>query len=170
MINDTPYSEQFKKLFKQITKDLGYKFILSLQVFDKPRNDEGDTDYPYIGYSLLNSNQVANIVRSEKKDDDVYKWWEEQFEFIISFTAITENAFESVEVATELYNWFKNTGSHWLVMNWIVHVDSTPVTPRDYFLVNDYERRAGFDARIRMGREVELTIPRIDTVNVQNNS
>ena len=167
MLSDKPYADQFKDLFEEATNKLGYKFILSLQVFDKPRDDEGSTNYPYIGYNMLSSRQVANIQREEQKDSEVRKWWEEQFEFTISFTAVAKDPFESTEVATQFYNWLKNTGAGWLMYKQIVHVASTPIQTRDYFMVNDYERRTGFDARLRFGRIAELVVPRIERVNVQ---
>lgn len=165
------YAEQLEELFTKIRTDLGYPIVLGLQVYDKPKDeeseDENKTKYPFIGYNIISQRRVANIPRTEQKDDMVKTIWDEQYEVTISFVAAAQDPFEAMEASKKLFEWLSNTGKGFMLSKQIAHVASTAITTRDFLFINNYERRSGFDCRLRMGREVEYEIPRIETVEVQ---
>ena len=181
---DKSYADQLKDLFVEATKAIGCQIILGLQTHDKPKDDNDETSYPFVGYNILSSRRVANIPFVESKeivetttDPDTeeevetsifefYKTWDEQFEFTLSFVAVDITPFGSVELATKLFNWLSNEGQSFMTVKEIVHVTSTPIVNRDFFLINDYERRNGFDCRLRLGRHVQAKVQDIETVSI----
>lgn len=173
-LEDKTFEEQLTKLFARISVVLDVPIVYGLQVYDKPKypNDypdeslRGQTRYPFIGYTFQSVNRVANIKFTEQNVDNVYTWWEEQYEFTVSLTCISPQPFESVELATSLHGWITDTGADYLMANNIALVSTSPILPRDFMLVNDYERRNGFDARLRMARVVDHLTPRIEIVNI----
>jgi len=167
-MTDKTYADQLKVLFEKITADIKYPIVLGLQVYDKPKDEEtNETEYPFIGYNIMSQRRVANIPQTEAEDDNVRTWWEEQYEFTISFVAAAKTPFESAEAAKTLFEWLSNVGQDFMMEKQIVHVSSTPITNRDFLLINNYERRNGFDCRLRMGRVVDKVVPMIEVVEVQ---
>ena len=183
-MSDKSYADQLKELFVEATKIIGYPIVLGLQVHDKPKVEGEETSYPFIGYNILSSRRVANIPFMESKEisttaidpeteeevvvsvTEFYKTWDEQFEFTISFVAIDIAPFGSIELATSLFNWLSNSGNEFMEAKQIVHVASTPISNRDFFLINDYERRNGFDCRLRLGRQIQTKVQNIDSVSI----
>lgn len=191
-MTDKSYAEQLASLFKQLQTELTIDIVLGLQAHDKPKDEEnGGTKYPFIGYNILSQTRVAHLERFEMPEDeesnivvpdgegeeqleepeeptqpDFKRIVEEQHEITISFVGVATNPYDAIETAKKVYDWLENDGRYFLTTNEIVHVSSTPISSRDFFMVNDYERRAGFDCRLRLGRVVEQVMPRIEIVEM----
>ena len=169
-MQDKTYAEQLKGLFIKAKEELGYPIVLGLQIYDKPGDDEkpSETDYPFVGYNIMSQRRVANIQFSEEKERDIHIWWEEQYEFILSFVAVAESPYDSLEAAKELFEWLSIKGQDYMSEKQIVFISATPITNRDFLLINNYERRNGFDCRLRMGRRIEKDKPMIEKVFVSS--
>lgn len=173
-LTDKSFEEQLTTLFDKISQELNIPIIYGLQVYDKPKWPDdyevaelrGQTRYPFFSYTMQSLNRVANIQRNEQREDNVYTVWQEQYEMMVSMTAVSHGPFSGVEAATRLHGWLTDSAQNFLNANKIVIVSTTPILPRDFMLVNDYERRIGFDINIRMAREVDKLTPRIEIVNI----
>ncbi len=76
----------------------------------------------------------------------------ETYQVTISFTAYAMDEGDSLNLAQELHDWFQFDGYDFLNNNNIVVVNKDNIQNRDAFLVNDYERRNGFDVILRITR------------------
>jgi len=158
---DRSFEEAFAIMFSMIALDFGIKPIYGLQTIGKPLTDKNDQvgaselKYPQIGYTITSQTNVANIERLEDDGcDNLKKVWDMQFEVMASFTVLHNNIYECIELANALNSWFKSSINDELGRYGVVIVFVTPVTTRDFLLVNDYERRQGFDVNIRLARTV----------------
>ena len=170
---DKSFKEQLGVLFKEISRVFKCPVIYGLQVADKPLrpaqngDDKAETDYPFISYTILSSNMVANIEHIEEFDDEnVKKVWDEQYELTLSVIAAHDNPYDALEMATRAKDWLTNASEPFLTTKDLVIVSVTPITARDFFMAIDFERRMGFDVRIRMARQTEAVFPQIKTVEI----
>lgn len=88
----------------------------------------------------------------------------EEFKRILSITAYDEDADASFELAQKIHDWFSFYGSDFLDANNMVVADQTAVANRDIFLIEDYERRNGFDITMRLTREINQDIEYIESL------
>lgn len=106
------------------------------------------------------------------RSDDVYDNGTlksiEQYKMVISINAIGDDLDQSEGLANQIYEWFSFHGSDLLEDNNIAVVDMTSIQNRDTFLIDEYERRNGFDVTIRVTKEISRTVDYIETV-VSNN-
>lgn len=168
-LDDTQYIEQFDKLTNAITAYTTRPIMYGMQANDKPlkRDEQGEiiepkeVDYPYFSYNITSHRMVQNIPYTTQSEMDVTVLWKEQWEFTVSFAAIAKNIFEALEQARLLHSWFEETGYQTLSGIPMVKVRTTPITQRDFFLVDMYERRQGFEVVLRVAREIEKVTPRI---------
>lgn len=173
-MSDRTYESQLSDLFKKIKQDLAVPVLYGNQIVDKPKYPDdyevealrGTTRYPFIGYVFTSNRRVANIQREQSLIDRIRRYWEEQYEFTISITAVSNDIFDCVELMNALHGWLTNTGYDYLRSKEIVCVSTTPATNRDIILVNDFERRNGMDVRLRLAREVEIETTYIETVTI----
>lgn len=68
----------------------------------------------------------------------------------------------SVNLAQQIYDWFTFYGVELLDQYDIVIVELTDVTNRDAIIVEDYERRHGFDVIMRMNRKMVKVVDYFD--------
>ncbi|EEL78648.1 hypothetical protein bcere0028_57590 [Bacillus cereus AH1271] len=71
----------------------------------------------------------------------------------ISFTAYAMDDDDSVELAQQIYDWFSFAGVDVLHSIGVAVADQTDVINRDAFVIEDYERRNGFDVILRVPRQ-----------------
>ncbi|WP_396631576.1 LIC_12616 family protein, partial [Lysinibacillus sp. D4B2_S17] len=69
---------------------------------------------------------------------------------------------ESFDKALEALEWFKGVGVYVHDESNIVVVDTQPITNRDTFTNIDYERRHGFDVRLRVMSETTFNVGYIE--------
>jgi hypothetical protein len=88
----------------------------------------------------------------------------ESFKVTISFNAFDLDDDVSRELAQKIYDWFEFYGSDDLTANNIAVVELTNINNRDAFVVENYERRNGFDVIIRVSRELTRISSEIESV------
>lgn len=166
---DKTYAEQIATVLDLFTNETKIPCIMGLQIYDKPKDEEGETRYPYIGYTILSQALVSNLISEEGLERDVFQEWHEQWQLTISFVAVGNNYYNTIETARLLYSWLKNAGRNKMSDRNIAYVSATQVTSRDFLLVNDYERRQGFDCVLRFDRFTTATVERILEVKIKDN-
>ena len=90
----------------------------------------------------------------------------ESYKMVLSFTAYDTDADASHELAQEIHDWFKFYGLDFLDNRNIVVVELSTVQNRDLLLVDDYERRNGFDVTLRLTRELAQDFDYIEETDI----
>ena len=127
-------------------------------------------EYPYVSYkvtSSLDSNTFAlvdEIVPSVFPgfEYDVEVSRQEQAQFTLSVNTYSMNDSEAHGLAFKVADWFRFTGYFFLVDINVVVVGVTSISDRTQQLVDDYERRYGFDVRCRAARAVKKRVETIE--------
>jgi hypothetical protein len=88
----------------------------------------------------------------------------ESYKIVVSFTAYAMDSDTSFDLAQKIHDWFAFYGSDVLDSNDIVVVEQTAIQNRDVFLIDDYERRNGFDVTLRVTKEMVKNIDWFDKV------
>lgn len=89
----------------------------------------------------------------------------ESFRRVISFTAYAMEDDDSLELAQAVHDWFTFAGYDELSMLGIVLIEATTVQNRDAFVLEEYERRNGFDVTLRMTRETQRELDYIERID-----
>ena len=90
-------------------------------------------------------------------------------EIMVSVTCYGEEDDDSVDLALNAYRWFKTVGHFELEENGIVVVSMESIQNRDTVLGDvTYERKQGFDVRLRVLGEVTYTVENIENVELNN--
>ena len=126
--------------------------------------------YPYLSYKITTSLEsdtfslVDDIVESDSLDFeyDVEVTRKEQAHFTMSINAYSDNDDVAHELAVKATNWFKFHGYFDLVNTNVAVVNVTSITDRTQQIVDDYERRYGFDVRIRAAMAIKKRIETIE--------
>jgi hypothetical protein len=92
----------------------------------------------------------------------------EEYKAIFSFTAYAMDDDESMDLAQQIYDWFAFDGYEFLDQFGIVIADQTDVINRDAFIVENYERRNGFDVIFRIIRKTTHDVDWFDKVQTNN--
>lgn len=125
---------------------------------------------PHVTFKLtsqyLKDNGGANIVYEDGVSFN--QKLIEQFKCVISFTAIADDADTVDSLASKVYEWFDFNGEELLSTNQIVLVDRSAIQNRDALLLDEYQRKSGFDVTLRLSRELVQEIQYIDTVKLSN--
>ena len=141
--------------------------------------------YPYATFQVLTAHsneyehdniKTENVASSNPSFTyDVRKSKIEQPQMILSINAYskisasdtTDNSIqEAVELAQEIKDWLDFKGDLYLEQNNITVVESEDILQRDVFIVDQYERRYGFDVRIRYDESIDVTIESIEQVTL----
>lgn len=155
---------------KQIVK--GLHEYLKVNVVPTDTADR-KPNYPYVSYKITTSFKsntfalVDELVPSASSDFeyDIEVTRKEQTYFTISINAYCEDEDTALMIATKAADWFRFIGYYYLVDINVVVVDVTNITDRAQQIVDDYERRYGFDVRIRSARAITKRIETIETYN-----
>ena len=149
-------------LIPAINEHTGSPIIQGDQIGDKPEIAHATFKFttPY-GRGVGQAEEIPVIV------DGVYTLRrKDEFQTVISFTAFAMNDDESVDLAQSIHDWFSFYGVDILQNIGIAVVDQTNVTNRDAFVIEDYERRNGFDVILRITRIQDLEVNWIETVQI----
>lgn len=87
----------------------------------------------------------------------------------VSFTAYAMDNDASYDLAQSIRDWFDFIGVEDMQAAGIAVIDMTGVDNRDAFVVDDYERRNGFDVILRHGQELLISSTYIETVDITKN-
>jgi hypothetical protein len=91
--------------------------------------------------------------------------FQDSYKVTISLNAFDLDDDVSRELAQQIYEWFEFYGLDDLKAANIAVVELSNITNRDAFVVENYERRNGFDVIIRVTRELTRVVDNIETVN-----
>lgn len=126
--------------------------------------------YPFVTVKFTTLGKNIGRITQYMKDDGQYT--EQDIEMILSVTSFSADTEDEIDQATDnaykALQFFELDGIETLQDNNIAVVETTELTNRDTFISIEYERRAGFDVRIRTRAQLVKEIDTIDTVNINN--
>lgn len=156
-------------IIKELAAYLGKQVVMVEQAHKKPPS-------PFIGYKVTTPynperGQPAEMDKAITSaapnfDYDIERTITEQPTMTISFTAYAKTEDEAISLAMQAYSWFYFDYDI-LSGNNIVVVEATSVQNRDTLIVDDYERRQGFDVILRVAQELKRTMPTIETAEIK---
>lgn len=130
-------------------------------------DQDGDKpDEPHITFKVT-SPYIKGVGQANETYNETELSQEEEFKRILSFNAYAMDEDVSNELAQSVHDWFRFHGSDFLDANNIVVSDITDVQNRDVFLVDDYERRNGFDVTLRLSRALSKPMEYIEKAEVE---
>lgn len=128
--------------------------------------------YPFVTVKFTTLGKKVGRVAQYMKDDGQYT--EQDIEMILSVTSFSADTEDEIDQATDnaykALQFFEVNGIEVLQDNNIAVVETTELTNRDTFISIEYERRAGFDVRIRTRAQLVKEIDTIEAVNINNNN
>lgn len=138
------------------------------QVHKKP-------DYPFATFQVIVANQNEYVHDNIKRENvpitdpnftyNVRKSKIEQPQMTMTINAYSLVTQEANELAQNIKDWLDFRGDLYLDSNNIVVVESEDIQQRDLLIVDNYERRYGFDVIIRYDNEVNVDIETIESFN-----
>lgn len=141
-----------------------------------PIDDIGNKpDYPYISYKFItlkipqgSHNLLRDIIPStnENFEYDIEYTREEQLKMIISISTHSLDDIEAYQLALDIESWFKLHGYHYLKENGIVVVGTSNIQDKTIQIVDNYEKRQGFDVTIRVADIQKMRIETIEQINM----
>lgn len=142
-----------------------------------PTDDIGDKpDYPYVSYKFITLyipqgpyNLLKDTVPSldENFEYDVEYTKEEQPKMIISINSYSDDEVESYNLGLKVREWFNFYGYHYLKEKGVIVSNIGNLQDRTVLIVDNYEKRQGFDVTIRV---VDIHKTRIETIEEINMS
>lgn len=148
-------------LIPAITKHCKAEIIMADDMGDKP-------EVPHATYKITTGYGKgvgrAEEVHEETASGGVILKRTETYKVTISFTAYAMDEDDSLELAQYIYDWFTFHGFSILSKVGITVADQTDITNRDAFVVENYERRNGFDVILRVTTEKTRDIDWFDSV------
>lgn len=88
-----------------------------------------------------------------------------EYRTVMSVTAYSMDDDESVDLAQKIHDWFAFDGADYLNSIGVVIAEQTDVTNRDAFVVENYERRNGFDVIMRIKSEKTRDVDWFDNIS-----
>lgn len=125
--------------------------------------------YPHATFKVTSPYLKDNGQAEETVHDAVNGYqlrYTESYKVVISFTAYSLDIDESLDLAQKIRDWFAFYGTDVLESNNIAVVNQTDIQNRDTFIVDDYERRNGFDVVLRVTRELYKDISWIEQTEI----
>lgn len=121
--------------------------------------------YPFIGIKFtLTGLPIGQVTEYQEGLNTVI---EQDLEIVLSVTATTDGIESAANLAYKALEWFKGKG--WLSLSdsniHVVRVEN--MTNRDVFLNIEYERRQGFDVRLRVRGQSTYISEVIEEINTQ---
>lgn len=158
------------KIVKGLREHLGFHVVPTDTAGQKP-------EYPYLSYKITSSlennggfNLIDHVVPSDSPDFeyDIETTRSEQAQFSLSVSAYSNDEDEACRLAIRAADWFKFTGYAYLKDCNVIVVNVSNVSDRAIQIVDDYERRYGFDVRCRAARSVTKRVETIEQYSFQN--
>lgn len=154
MIEFSSYREVFIKQIKAIT---GIQTIMSDTSGKQP-------PYPFIGLKFTTIGE--EVGRETSYIEGTTEFTEQDIEIVLSVTSYSDKLDVSADTAYKAYKFFKKSGIDALSDNHIVVVKIEQITNRDTFINIDYERRHGFDVRLRVRGQLTNEVTPIEALNI----
>lgn len=125
--------------------------------------------YPFITYTV--TSPYLRLGQDEEYTEQVNSTYQNRhvlhYERVFSFTIASKDDDEAMDLCMKAMRYFRNDGVLALKDKNIAIVEITNATARDNFITIDYERRYGFDVRIRLAdEEIRETEDIIETINL----
>ena len=121
--------------------------------------------YPYYTLKITMVGDTIGQANESLAGDEVTM--QQVMELNMSITSFSNKLDASFDNAFAALEWFKGLGSYELGDEGIVVVDVQPIQNRDTFINIDYERRHGFDVRLRVTKEAAFNVGYIEQVSVE---
>lgn len=143
-----------------------HKFMDMLVVQQSSIGDQ--PEYPFITYTVTSPYlQLGQPERyTQEIDGSIVTRSKEHYEQVYSFTIASKDEDEAMDKCLQAIQYFKFYGTQDLADQNIVIVKISSISARDNMITIDYERRYGFDVRIRVAyEETMLTTDTIDNIS-----
>lgn len=149
-------------LIKGLHDYMNLLVIQSSTIGDMPK-------YPFVTYTV--TSPYLRLGQNEEYTEEVNSTYQNRhvlhYERVFSFTIVSKDEDEAMDLCVKAIRYFSNDGVLELKDKNIVIVEITNVAARDNFITIDYDRRYGFDVRIRLAdEEVRETEEIIEKVNL----
>lgn len=149
-----PYNKLREVIPAGLSKYLGITVIRGNQTAPAPA-------YPYGTYNVTTI-ASANNGTWEMHEDGIDR---KLVKSVWSFSLLSDDWDESVELAIKARDWFDHSGRVWLADNGVFVQSVTGITNRDNILTVDYERKNGFDVTFYVYDEVETVVNIVGTID-----
>jgi hypothetical protein len=151
-------------IVKELHKFLGRPIVPTDTASRRP-------NYPYVSYKIINSQDAAAHALTDEAVDstdprfnyDVLTTRTEQPIFTMSINSYSMDEGEAYALAARARDWFIFYSDLYFVDLNIVTIGATIITDRTQQVVEDYERRYGFDVRIRAARAITKRVETIES-------
>lgn len=151
------FSSYRSVLIKQIKAITGIETIMSETSGKQP-------PYPFIGLKFTTIGE--EVGRETSYIEGTTEFTEQDIEIVLSVTTYSDKLEVSADTAYKAYTFFKKSGVDALSDNRIVVVKIEQITNRDTFINIDYERRHGFDVRLRVRGQLTNEVAPIEALNI----
>ncbi|AKG05523.1 hypothetical protein AAV35_012690 [Salimicrobium jeotgali] len=130
--------------------------------------DTGVPPSPYVVYSVTTDNvkNGSDTISYAEASDSFTKTYTNQKEVSYSFNAHSDSRDEALEMCYRLIEFFERVGVETLSREGIAVIEVMPTQNRSIMLGDYYERRHGFDVRLRYVDRSEHTVETIDEFNL----
>lgn len=122
--------------------------------------------YPFI--AIKQTSSAIGVGQPSISTDNDTQTIEQDYEMVLSLTAHSDAIESATDLANKARNYFLGKGTVELSDAYIAIVDVLPATNRDVFLNIEYERRIGFDVRLRVRDTETYNIDVIEQVTVNH--
>lgn len=122
--------------------------------------------YPFI--AIKQTSPAIGVGQPVLFTGDGIQIMEQDYEMVLSLTAHSDAIESATDLANKARNYFLGKGTVELSDAYIAIVDVLPATNRDVFLNIEYERRIGFDVRLRVRDTETYNVDVIEKVTVNH--
>jgi len=142
---------------------IGRPVILADQAAPKP-------PYPYVVIketSTFIPQPGQPVITEEPMQRDIRRLATSQPTMVLSVTVYSDDFQSAEELSQRVYDWFSFVGHQKLKDAGYVVANITGITNRDSLIVDDYERRRGFDVTLRFVYVQESMVEAIEDVQIK---
>lgn len=121
--------------------------------------------YPFVSYKFttLYRPDARVMIRSPvPSEQEVEYTLREQPQMVISISTYSLDEAEAYNLAIQVQDWFKLHGYRYLKDNSLIVVDTTALQDRSILLVDNFEKRIGFDVILRTVHEQKARVESIE--------
>ncbi|SMB95362.1 hypothetical protein SAMN00017405_0390 [Desulfonispora thiosulfatigenes DSM 11270] len=132
--------------------------------------------YPFISYKFttLHKNQGGFNLLLEpipsidpNFEYDIEYTREEQPKMVISFSSYSLDDLEAIDLANKIKKWFNFKGRLLLKNNNLVVVECSDIQDRTIQIIDNYEKRYGFDVTLRYSSQSKLKVETIEKFKIK---
>ncbi|PEJ40065.1 hypothetical protein MNO09_17485 [Bacillus sp. N5-665] len=149
-------------LIPAINKHCAAPIIMADQMGERPKVPHATYKFTTVhGKAVGQAEETGVVINGEYKLQRL-----SDYKTTISFTSYAMDDDDSVVLAQEIYDWFSFAGADVLQSIGVAVANQTDVINRDAFVIEDYERRNGFDVILRVPHQQLKDIESIDTAEI----